>query len=186
MENNIKINVFPITEDMYQLKSIDIINSNFLSLKKWHDTFDDFCKLNTEAQVTRFYIENATAIDTDDLTVDHIRSRQEYNPEGALIGEHNWTFEISPDMFKYKNFIIDSEGMSLPLENIMCIKDDQDVDTLIEMINTPGKYANGTVKIVLNATGEAINISNIDGTLISVFNGEGRTLLQNEGHWFVI
>lgn len=188
MENNIHIDTFPITEDMYQLKSIDIINSNFLSIKKWHDAFDDFCKLNTEAGLTRLYIEKATSIESDDVKTDHIMSKAVYEPSGTVQNDADSPmFEISGTAFRYKGFIIDADGIHLPLECAVAVKDDHDLEVLNADLAIPGKYANMFIRIILNATSQDIEIQNIGNNEARTLGPrESITIMHYEGFWYAL
>lgn len=187
MENSIKIDTFPITGDMYQLKSIDIINSNFLSLKKWHDAFDVFCKLDNTTGDTRLYIEGASCIDTEDLKVNHIQSKEEYNPSGSTHTEYNRLFEISKNIFKWKGFIVDDDGITLPME---CIHPIDDGYNSIERLNTQlknaGSYANGLIWIILNVSSDYVFVSISNHNSIGLNPGDAMTIICYEGSWFCL
>lgn len=186
MDNSVKIDTFPITEDMYQLKSINIINSNFLSLKKWHDEFDAFCKLNKDTNRTRLYLEDVTRIDTEDLKVNHIQSIDTYNPSGTTGEEVNRLFEISRDVFRYKGFVIDQDGMSIPNECIYNIKNEESLRILNDKLRNPGRYCNGLVLIVLNSSSLYASISLSDSKIIFLSQGDSAILMQHEGSWFCL
>lgn len=185
MENTIKIDTFPITEDMYQLKSIDIINSNFLSLKKWHDIFAKFCKLNDDygRNNIRLYFENVTSIETADLKTDHIQSIDKYEPHGVT-GEPNRLFEMSRDILKWKSFVVNKDGMCMPTEAIHKIDTADDLVKIQQDLDYPGRWANGLIYIILNARNEPSEIRLSDANSIMLWPAEAVTLLQFEGIWF--
>ena len=187
MKNTIKIDAFPVTEDMYQLKSIDIINSNFLSLKKWHDTFSKFCKLNDDygRNNIRLYFENVTSIETADLKTDHIQSIDKYEPYGAT-GEPNRLFEMSRDTLKWKSFVVNKDGMCMPTEAIHKIDTEDDLVKINQDLSDPGRWVNGLIYVILNARNEPSEIRLSNATSVTLRPADAVTLLQFEGIWFKI
>lgn len=186
MENTIDIKTFPITEDMYQLKSIDIINSNFVYLKNWHDEYKEFCKMNDENSdgKTRLYFENVTSMESDDIKTSHIQSIEDYNPSGVT-NESSKLFEISGDLFKWKSFIIDSDGMTLPTSLIHPIYASNDVVNIEDDIKEAGKYVNGFIYIIVNCSSVSYNVT-INSKYVACDSGKGLTLLQWEGSWYIL
>lgn len=187
MLNTINIDTFPITEDMYQLKSIDIINSNFLSIQKWHNIYDNFCKINDDYGTNniRLSFENITSIESSDIKTDHIQSIDEYEPYGTA-GEPSRLFEISRDVFKWKSFVLNSDGMCMPIEAIHKISDNNDISQINNDLSNPGRWANGLIYIVLNTMNITVAIHLSDQRRVGIEPNGAATLMQYEGVWYKI
>ena len=187
MLNTINIDTFPITEDMYQLKSIDIINSNFLSIQKWHNIYENFCKINDDYGVDniRLSFENITSIESADIKTDHIQSIDEYEPYGTT-GEPSRMFEMSRDVFKWKSFILNRDGMCMPIEAIHKISSNNDISQVNNDLSDPGRWANGLIYIVLNSMSNNVTINLSNQRHILIEPGGAVTLMQYEGIWYKI